>query len=168
MSDAIIVNGSYSLTRERLSATPTMTKFLAQDTGVADIVLMSNEELLKFSITDTAGGPSSGFMNAANRRFADWEKGHPAHMRYVGPLHIGAVAEVILAHRNDTNQARREALQLISESHGIDCLPADDATPQQIWTNLKAAMEAVGGRARTERPHPYGGGFFFTKPLPAP
>lgn len=146
---ATLENRTYQATRDALAANTLMLYFLTRDPQVQEIMLMSDAELEDAQIAraDSETGsmqPTSFFMNAANSRFRQLEDANPDH-RFTGPMHIGAVAEVILAERKHMDDVRRRLIPGLAKRAGKPCFRLrEDATVADVHRVFNMLLDAAG------------------------
>lgn len=138
---------SYQDTRDALARNPLMQWLLTMDEQATEILIMDDSELEAEGIArrDSETGkmsPTSGFMNAVNDRFRWLESVNPAH-KFTGPMHIGAVAEVMLAARVSLDKQRRELLPHLAERAGRTCFRLDpNAGVRAVADAFEAMLDA--------------------------
>lgn len=143
---AALEGSVYQETRDRLAANMIMMVMFHQDSTTIDILDMPDDELAEKQIArrDESGRmqPTSYFMNACNRRFHQLEDANPGH-KFTGPMHIGAVAEVILAEREHMTAVRRQVISSVSKKLGKDYGLATDATPAEVKAVFEQAVDEL-------------------------
>lgn len=146
---ATLESRTYQDTRDALAGNTIMMWLMTVDTQGKEIIHMDDSELETQDIArrNSETGrmePTSGFMNAVNRRFRQLEDANPDR-RFTGPMHIGAVAEVILAQRERNTATERKLIPGLAARAGKACFRMrDDLTVREVHDLFCRLLDAAG------------------------
>jgi hypothetical protein len=147
---SVLEGPAYRDIRKALGENLLMKHLLWRDHTVRDLFGQGDAQLVADHVTHSDGSPTLSFMCAANERFRQLEEANQLHA-FRGGLHIGAVAEVILAER-------KRARQAIAELIGTD----DDAVVTEAIHRLRSdenslnVVKELRARAKAAGPAPSG------------